>query len=121
MTGFRRIVPLKVAAAALVVAISSSPPALAQWGWGGYGGGWGGYGGYGGGYGYNNGAAMAGAAIGGMALGAVVGSAIAQQNQNNYGYGYAQPVRRARLCPANQPVYDEWGEFVGYQRVRVPC
>ena len=64
---------------------------------------------------------MAGAAIGGMALGAVVGSAIAQQNQNNYGYGYAQPVRRARLCPANQPVYDEWGEFVGYQRVRVPC
>ena len=120
MTGFRRIVSINIAVASLILGLSSSSPALAQWGWGGYGGGWGGYGGYGG-YGYNNGAAMAGAAIGGMALGAVVGSAIAQQNQNNYGYGYAQPVRRARLCPANEPVYDEWGEFVGYRRVRVAC
>ena len=120
MTGFRRIVSINMVVASLILGLSSSSPALAQLGWGGYGGGWGGYGGYGG-YGYNNGAAMAGAAIGGMALGAVVGSAIAQQNQNNYGYGYAQPARRARLCPANQPVYDDWGEFVGYRRVRVAC
>ena len=113
MTGFHRFVTLNIAAATLVVTIGATSPALAQWGWGDYGG----YGGYG----YNNGAAMAGAAIGGMALGAVVGSAIAQQNQNGYGYGYAQPVRRARLCPANQPVYDDWGEFVGYRRVKVAC
>ena len=121
MIRFRRLTTIGIAAAIMGIAIVGTTPASAQWGWGGYGGGWGGYGGYGGGYGYNNGAAMAGAAIGGMALGAVVGSAIAQQNQNNYGYGYAQPVRRTRLCPANQPIYDEWGEFVGYRRVRVAC
>lgn len=118
MKKLRRFMKLGISITALLVASASITPALAQWG-GGWGPGWG-YGGYGG-YGYNNGAAMAGAAIGGMALGAVVGSAIAQQNQNSYGYGYAAPVRRARLCPANQPIYDEWGEFVGYRRVRVAC
>ena len=39
-----------------------------------------------------------------LALGAVAAGAY-----NNYG------------CVANQPVYDDWGQFVGYQRVRVPC
>ena len=122
MKGLRRLIGAGMAAATLAATIGSASPASAQWGWGGYGGGWGGYGGYGG-YGYNNGAALAGAAIGGLALGAIVGGAIAQQNQNNHGYGYghARPVWRQRLCPARQPVYDDWGDFVGYQRVRVAC
>ena len=119
MKRLRKLMTKGILISALTLASGLTTPSYAQWGWGGYGGGWGGYGGYGG-YGYNNGAAMAGAAIGGMALGAVVGSAIAQQNQN-YGYGYAPPVRRVRHCPANQPMYDEWGDFIGYRRVRVAC
>jgi hypothetical protein len=122
MAVIKRIFTSTLIAATFVAGATVTTPAMAQWGgWGGpgwgYGGGYGGWGG--GGYGYNGGA-VAGAAIGGMALGAILGSAITQQSQNNYGYGYA-PVRRARLCPGRQALYDEWGDFVGWQRVRVPC
>ncbi|MGJ0510279.1 MAG: hypothetical protein ACR652_24805 [Methylocystis sp.] len=87
-------------------------PAAAQWGWGP---------GWGYGYGYNNGGAIAGAAIGGLALGALAGAAIAS-SQNQYAQPYYDaPPRRGRLCPAWQPIYDSWGNFVQYQRVRAPC
>lgn len=94
------------------------------WGRPGWGGGWGGgwrrpgwgYGGWGGGWGYG------GAALTGLALGAVAASAV--QNQYGYAqpyYGYARPYRRARLCVANQALYDDWGDFIGYRRVRIAC
>jgi hypothetical protein len=89
-----------------------STPAAAQW----WGPGWG----YG--YGYNNGGAIAGAAIGGLALGALAGAAIANsQNQQYAAQPYYESPRRGRLCPAWQPIYDSWGNFVQYQKVRVAC
>ena len=90
------------------------------WGYGGWGGGWGG-GGWGGGWG-GGGWGYGGAALTGLALGAVAASAV--QNQYGYAqpyYGYARPYRRARLCVANQALYDDWGDFIGYRRVRVAC
>ncbi len=90
--------------------IAATPAAAQWWGWGP---GWG--------YGYNNGGAIAGAAIGGLALGALAGAAIAN-SQTQYAQPYYDaPVRRARSCPAWQPIYDSWGNFVQYQRVRVAC
>lgn len=90
------------------------------WGYGGWGGGWGG-GGWGGGWG-GGGWGYGGAALTGLALGAVAASAV--QNQYGYAqpyYGYARPYRRARLCVANQALYDDWGDFIGYRRVRIAC
>jgi hypothetical protein len=93
------------------------------WGYGGWGGGYGGWGGgWGGGYGgwgYGGGGMLAGMALGAMAA----------QNSYGYGYGgygqpyygYARPYRRARLCVANQALYDDWGDFIGYRRVRIAC
>ena len=68
---------------------------------------------WGGGYGWHRGGwrgpgPWVAGAIGGLALGAMAAGAA-----NNYGYGYG--------CVANQPVYDNWGNFVGYRRVRVAC
>jgi len=112
----------RIMAAGLVVAtfVGGVTPASAQWGWGpgwgygGWGGGWGGYGGWGGG------GAIAGAAVAGMALGAIAASA-ARQNDYYYG-GYARPYyRRARWCVGRQALYDDWGNFAGYRRVRYRC
>jgi hypothetical protein len=111
MASFRRTVSLCLAAAALSGSLSAATPAAAQW-WG-WGPGWG--------YGYNNGGAIAGAAIGGLAAGALLGAAIASQNQPAYYYDAPPVRRRARLCPAWQPIYDGWGNFVRYQAVRAPC
>ena len=97
MTPIRKILTGGLAALTLGMTVAATAtPADAQWrgGWGGGGwrGGWGGPGPW-----------VAGA-IGGLALGAMAAGAA-----NNYG------------CVANQPVYDQWGRFVGYQRVRVAC
>lgn len=89
------------------------------WGYGGWGGGYGGWGGGYGGWGYGGGGMLAGMALGAMAA----------QNSYGYGYGgygqpyygYARPYRRARLCVANQALYDDWGDFIGYRRVRIAC
>lgn len=54
------------------------------------------------GYRHNNGAAIAGAAIGGLALGAAIGAAASQPRY--YGGGACQV-----------PVYDSWGNFRGYR------
>ncbi len=102
---------LLVTFSAATFAAASTPAAAQWWGWGP---GWG--------YGYNNGAAVAGAAIGGLALGTLLGAAIASQDQYAAPYYDAPPSRRGtRLCPAWQPIYDDWGNFLRYQRVRVAC
>jgi hypothetical protein len=55
-----------------------------------------------------------------MALGAIAASA-ARQNDYYYG-GYARPYyRRARWCVGRQALYDDWGNFAGYRRVRYRC
>jgi hypothetical protein len=117
MRKFRRFVATGLVAASFVAAVT---PASAQWGWGpgwGYGG-WG-YGGWGyGGWGY--GGAIAGAAVAGLAIGAIAASA-AQQNQYYYA-GYGRPYYgRARWCAGRQALYDDWGNFAGYRRVRYRC
>lgn len=113
MAGFHRKAAICILSLATAASVVTSTPAAAQWGWGP---------GWGYGYGYNNGGAIAGAAIGGLALGALAGAAIAN-SQNQYAadpYDYAPP-RRARLCPAWQPIYDSWGTFIEYRRVKVAC
>lgn len=111
MTSFRKKAVCWVLALTTAASIASTP-AAAQW----WGPGWG----YG--YGYNNGGAIAGAAIGGLALGALAGAAIANsQNQQYAAQPYYDSPRRGRLCPAWQPIYDSWGNFVQYQKVKVAC
>ena len=108
MTRIRKTITAGLAALTLgatVAATATPADAFGRHGWGGrggyaYGGSWGGHRrGWGGGPG-----PWVAGAIGGLALGAVAAGAY-----NNYG------------CVANQPVYDDWGQFVGYQRVRVAC
>jgi hypothetical protein len=121
----------KFAAAALVGVIVAgsigvaTPAAAGGYGWGhggGYGGWHGGHGGWGhggwghGGWGHHRhggwGAPVAAGILGGLALGA---AAAASQPYYGYGGGYY-----ARSCyPADQPVVDDWGNVVGYRRVRV--
>ncbi len=109
MTRTRKILTAGIAALTLgasVAATATPADAFGRHGWGG--------GGYRGGYAYRGGwghrggwggpGALAAGAIGGLALGALAAGAY-----NNYG------------CIANQPVYDEWGNVVAYQRVRVAC
>ncbi|MFO1167502.1 MAG: hypothetical protein U1E19_05190 [Rhodoblastus sp.] len=111
MTTIRKTITAGLAALTLggaVAATATPADAFGRHGWGGrggyaYGGGWGGGRHWGHRGGWGAGPWVAGA-IGGLALGAVAAGAY-----NNYG------------CVANQPVYDDWGQFVGYQRVRVPC
>jgi hypothetical protein len=85
--------------------MTSATPAQARW-YRGYwypGNGW--YGGY-----NDWGGAVAAGVIGGLALGALAGSAYAY-GPTYYGYGgcYWQ----------NRPAYDSWGNFMGYQPVEV--
>lgn len=125
MNTARKLLVAGLAAATFSGLLLSTTPAAAWgrgWGgggWGrpGWGGGWGG--GYGG-WGYGGGGMLAGMALGAMAA----------QNAYGYGYGgyygqpyygYARPYRRARLCVANQALYDDWGDFIGYRRVRIAC
>lgn len=119
MTRFRKFLAVCLSVSTLAVGMTAATPASAQWGWGGgWGGGWGPGWGYGG---YNNGGAIAGAAIGGLALGALAGAAISQSQQNQYAQPYYAAPRRGRLCGAWQPIYDDWGNFLQYRRVKVAC
>ena len=45
-------------------------------------------------------------------------TALAIRRRYPAAYGYAYP---ARFCVTRSPVYDDWGNFVGYQRLRVAC
>jgi hypothetical protein len=76
-------------------------------------------------YARGNGGAIAAGVVGGLALGAIAGSAAANAAPA-YGYGYAAP---AYAAPApvydggcyftRQATYDPYGNFAGYRRVRV--
>ncbi len=139
MANARKLFTAGLAAATLATALCAANPASAQWGgWGGYRPGWG----YGGGY--RNGGAVAGAAIAGMAMGAIAGAAM-QQNRYNSGYGaygapgygayggpgyggygapgygYGPGYPRPRSCVTYESNYHPLWGHQGYQRVQVPC
>lgn len=73
-----------------------------------------------------HGGEIAAGVIGGLALGAIAGSAAANANgYNGYNGGYApayaapQPYYGGGCYYQRRPVYDEDGELVGHRRVRV--
>ncbi len=118
MSKIRKIITTGLIAATLATAVVASTPASAwyrRYGW--YGGGWG-----------WGAPAIAAIGLGALAVGAVAAGAGAYPYYGGgyypagYGYpaayGYAYP---ARFCVARSPVYDGWGNFVGYQRTRVAC
>ncbi len=108
------VVALSALTLAAPVAMTATPAAAQGWrggwhggGWGWRGGGWrGGY--WGGGWGWG-GPAVAGL-IGGLALGSLAASAAAPYyGYGNYGGCYLQ----------SQPIYNGWGQFIGYRPIRV--
>ena len=78
-----------------------------------------------------NGGAIAAGVVGGLALGAIAGSAAANANSGygGYGGGYGGYAAPAYAPPApvydggcyftRQATYDPYGNFAGYRRVRV--
>lgn len=99
MRKFRKIVAVCLAAATLAGGVAVSTPAAAwrRWSWGA--------------------PATAAGVIGGLALGAD-----ATASPYSYPYAYPYPYNYAgHGCIARHPVYDEWGGFAGYQRMRVAC
>ncbi len=67
------------------------------------------------------GAPVAAGVIGALALGAFAAAAAPRHHQTYAPQGY-YPVAGYDPAPCyieNQPAYDAWGQFVGYQRVRV--
>ena len=69
-----------------------------------------------------DGGAIAAGVVGGLALGAIAGSAAANAGPGyGYGYGYAQPapVYGGGCYFTRQATYDPYGNFAGYRRVRV--
>ncbi|MCC0005193.1 MAG: hypothetical protein H6872_08570 [Methylobacteriaceae bacterium] len=103
MTRFRKTLTAGLAALTLgasLAATATPADAFGRHGWRGggvYGGGWRHRG-------WRGPGPLVAGAIGGLALGALAAGAY-----NSYG------------CVADQPVYDSWGNFIGYQRVRVAC
>jgi hypothetical protein len=93
MTRTRKIFTATIAAVTLGLTIASTSTPAAAWGHRYYG-----HGGHGGG-------AIAAGLIGGLAVGAIAASAA-----NDY---YS--------CVGRVPVYNSWGEIVGYRRARVAC
>jgi hypothetical protein len=119
MSKIRKIVTTGLIATTLATAVVASTPASAWYRRYGY---------YGGGWGWGA-PAIAAIGLGALAVGAVAAGAGAYPYYGGcngyYGscgypaaYGYAYP---ARFCVARSPVYDDWGNFVGYQRMRVAC
>jgi hypothetical protein len=80
---------------------------------------------------YCNGCAVGAGVIGGLAAGAIIGGAIANSQPHYYapapGYviynGYYEPYPTA--CPggywARRPMFDRWGNQVGWSRPRFIC
>ena len=111
-----------IAATAIVgvlaaVPLATATPAAAN-GWGYHGGGYGGWGHH-----HDHGGAWAGVAAAGL-LGALAVGAIANSARQPYYDSYQQPAyyphQTYRSCyPVNQPVTDDWGQLLYYERVRV--
>ncbi len=107
MIGFKKIFTTGLIAATLGATLLASTPASAwyRYGYGGWG--WGG-------------PAIAAGVLGGLAVGAVAAGA-AGAYPGYYGYpAYAAPYP-ARSCRTRVPLYDGWGNVVGYQRAFVAC
>ena len=99
MTRTRKIITASLTALTLGVGIAASSTPAAAWGCGpwGCGGGWGHHYGWGG--------PAAAGLVGGLALGAIAAGA----------------ASAAPSCVADQPVYNRYGNFVGYRRVATAC
>jgi hypothetical protein len=52
--------------------------------------------------------------VGGLAGGLLLGAIVANANAPSYAPDYVSDCRRVRT-----PIYNEYGDFVGYRRVRV--
>ena len=67
------------------------------------------------------GGAVAAGVLGGLAVGAIAGSAAANSGYGYHGgYGYAPaPVYGGGCYFERRPVYDDYGEVIGHRRVRV--
>ena len=69
------------------------------------------------------GGAIAAGVVGGLALGAIAGSAASAAPGYGYGYGYpayAAPAPAYGGCYIQrQATYDPYGNFAGYRRIRV--
>lgn len=92
MTRIRKTIVASLAALAMAGAVASSATPAAAWGWKHHHHGWGG-------------AGIAAGVIGGLTLGAIAASA----------------ADRSDTCVVRQRVYNDYGDFVGYRRVRVAC
>jgi hypothetical protein len=78
-----------------------------------------------------HGCGVAAGVIGGLAVGAIVGSAIANSQPRQYapapgyvayeGYGRPYPVSCRGGYWARKARYDRWGNFVGWSRPRFIC
>jgi len=55
--------------------------------------------------------------VGGLAAGILGVGAYA----GGYPYPYSYSYGYSYACPASQAVYDQWGNFLGYRQVLVPC
>ena len=105
MSVVKKTVTAGLAALTLTAGIASASAPAAAW----YRGGWGG--------------PVAAGVIGGLAAGAIIGSAA----RPSYGYGPAYaygpgyyPAPAYDPCyRGRRPVYDSWGNFAGYRFVRV--
>ncbi|MBX3525951.1 MAG: hypothetical protein KF904_07085 [Rhodoblastus sp.] len=93
MTRSRKIITASIAALTIAGAVSATATPAAAWGHRHHGGwGWGG-------------PAIAAGVIGGLTLGAMAAA--------------AQPAYAT--CVQRTAVYDDWGRFRGYRRIRVAC
>lgn len=63
-----------------------------------------------------DGGRVAAGVIGGLAAGAILGGALASQ-PGYYAPAYGYPYHRCWF--ARQRVYNHWGRFIGFRRVRV--
>lgn len=102
MIGARKTITGAVAALTLVGALAGTTAPAAAW----YHHGWGG--------------PAAVGLLGGLAAGAIIGGATRPYYGGGYpGYGYGPEPAYEPCYLTRRPVYDAYGEFAGYRRVRV--
>jgi hypothetical protein len=113
---------------ALISSFALNTPAIAQWGWGYYGPGgyYGGYGGYGSGYG------AGGEGCGGINCegdgwdGGYANMKDAERESSDQDVQFDKEFsknvgKKLRLCKSKTPQYNDWGDFIGYKPVKIPC